>query len=77
MRTLDHPNIIKLYEALYNEEYERLYLILEYCEKGSLLGFIKSKEAEVDTWPSCQARKICHDMASAVYYRKEAPILSS
>lgn len=69
MRMLDHPNIIKFYEALYSEEYERLYLILEFCEKGSLLGFIRSKEAEVDSWP-LDARRICFDMAKAMNYCK-------
>lgn len=38
MRSLDHPNIVKLYEALEAENSKKIYLVLEYCSRGSLLS---------------------------------------
>lgn len=41
MRTLDHPNIIKLYESF--EDEKNIYLILELCEGGELFDRITEK----------------------------------
>jgi len=38
---LDHPNIIRLYEAFPNED--SLIIILEYCPGGSLLDLVRNK----------------------------------
>lgn len=38
LRTITHPNIIRLYEAI--ETDERIYLVLEYCEGGDLGEYI-------------------------------------
>ena len=37
LKKCHHRNIIKLYEILHDEEKEKLYLILEYCPKGTLM----------------------------------------
>ena len=37
LKKCNHKNIIKLYEILYDDEKEKLYLILEYCPKGPLI----------------------------------------
>lgn len=31
MRRLNHKNVVKLFETLYNHEKEKLYLVMEYC----------------------------------------------
>jgi serine/threonine protein kinase len=38
MRSLDHPNIVKLYEALEDEVSQKIYLVMEYCPRGALLS---------------------------------------
>ncbi|CAN8253953.1 unnamed protein product [Cochlearia groenlandica] len=38
LSTIDHPNIIRFYEAI--ETGERIYLVLEYCSGGDLAGYI-------------------------------------
>ncbi|CAK9029116.1 unnamed protein product [Durusdinium trenchii] len=43
MKTLDHPNIIKLFETFEDDEY--LYLVLEYCGGGDVLDRIISDGA--------------------------------
>lgn len=41
MKTLNHENIVKLYDYVYKRD--DLYLILEYCEKGDLGKFLNHK----------------------------------
>ena len=41
MERLNHPNIIKLYEAI--ETDDQVILVLEYIGGGSCHGFLKSK----------------------------------
>jgi serine/threonine protein kinase len=42
MRKLDHPNIIKYFDVIKSEEY--WFIILEYCENGTLDDIIKYNE---------------------------------
>ena len=46
MRKLNHVNILKLYDVI--THHNKLYLILEYCNKGDLLHYIRSKETLYD-----------------------------
>jgi len=41
MKNLDHPNIIKLYEAF--EDSRNVYLVMEVCEGGELFDRIIDK----------------------------------
>ena len=41
MKSLKHPNIVKLYDVIEDEEY--YYLILEYCKLGDLAKFLKER----------------------------------
>lgn len=34
MKKINHPNCLKLYEIIDDEEEDKLYLIIEYCSKG-------------------------------------------
>ncbi|PON78931.1 Serine/threonine protein kinase [Parasponia andersonii] len=38
LSTIDHPNIIRLFEAIETEE--KIYLVLEYCDGGDLAAYI-------------------------------------
>jgi serine/threonine-protein kinase ULK2 len=42
LRTCNNPNIIKLYDI--KKTKNNIYLILEYCNEGDLMQFIKKKE---------------------------------
>ncbi|GLT34244.1 hypothetical protein SLA2020_087690 [Shorea laevis] len=39
LSTINHPNIIRLFEAIQTEE--KIYLVLEYCEGGDLADYIR------------------------------------
>ena len=34
MKKLDHKNVIRLHEVINDEEDDRIYLIMDYAEKG-------------------------------------------
>jgi len=36
LRELDHPNIVKQYETFTDDSNSKLYIVMEYCEKGDL-----------------------------------------
>lgn len=36
LKKIYHPNIVRLIEIIEDEEYKRVYLIMEYCEKGCI-----------------------------------------
>lgn len=38
IRILNHPCIVKLHEALEDESSLKIYLVMDYCSKGSLLS---------------------------------------
>ena len=39
LASLDHPSIIKFYQSFKNQN--KLYLLVEYCQRGSLMDFLK------------------------------------
>ena len=39
LASLDHPSIIKFFQSFKNQN--KLYLLVEYCPKGSLSDFLK------------------------------------
>jgi [calcium/calmodulin-dependent protein kinase] kinase len=39
LKKMNHPNIIRLYEILYSDKNQKIYLILEHCEHGDLIEY--------------------------------------
>jgi serine/threonine-protein kinase ULK/ATG1 len=42
-RSLDHPNIVKVYDVIYNTNENLIYIIMEFCEYGDLQKFQNKK----------------------------------
>jgi len=65
LTTLDHPNVIKLYEAW--ETKKRIFIILEYCDGGDLFDSL----AENDSYSEQDAAHIFRQMLRAIHYCHE------
>jgi serine/threonine protein kinase len=48
MKSLDHPNIAKLYDVIYENHNNKVYIILEYCNGGDLSKYISKKRNKYD-----------------------------
>lgn len=76
---LDHPNIIRMYKYFTDDRY--LYIVLEYCEGGSIKDLIKQKGRirSPALFNYCQqvltALKHCHDLQISHNDLKPANIL--
>jgi calcium-dependent protein kinase len=62
LKTLDHPNVIKLFEIYEDKEY--IYLVQEYLEGGELFEYIVSKEYLDEV----QTARIFKQIISAILY---------
>lgn len=38
-KNLNHPNLVKLFEIIDDEEDEKLHMVMEYCEHGEIMTF--------------------------------------
>ena len=61
LKTLDHPNVIKLYEV-YDDE-RAIYLVMELCSGGELYDYVNSAQ-----YTERQACNIFHSMVKAINY---------
>ncbi len=43
MKELSHPNIVKLYDVIYDYDNNNIYLIIEYCAKGDFNKFLNKR----------------------------------
>lgn len=59
---IDHPNVIRLYD--YFTEDEHMFLVLEFCNGGTLENKIQNGEVI----PYCDKLKICSQIISALKY---------
>ena len=62
MKTLDHPNIIKLFEIY--EDTDSIYLVQEFCAGGELFDYIWENE----TLTEKVAAEIFEQMTQAIVY---------
>ena len=65
LSTLDHPNVIKLYEAW--ETKKQIFIILEYCDGGDLFDSL----AENDSYSENDAAHLFRQMLRAIHYCHE------
>ena len=69
LKTLDHPNIMKLYE--YYEDLENYYLIMELCCGGELF----KKILKLNTFSEREAAYMLHQVLLAISYCHERKIV--
>lgn len=82
LNMMQHENIVKLYEALEDENTQKIYLVLEYCARGALFSevFWKGFDRESSKEPSFHrdntkreiplkiAKKYMFQAAEAIHY---------
>lgn len=68
MKSLDHPNIVKLFETF--EDAEHHYLVMELCEGGTLLDWI----IETGHFSETQVALVMHQLFCAVRFWQELGI---
>lgn len=69
LASLDHPAIIKLFQSFKNQN--KLYLLTEYCTRGSLDGFLKKKV----TLGNALAKHITAEIVLALEYLREMQVV--
>lgn len=65
LKTLDHPNVIKLYESF--EDNENVYLVQEYWNGGELFDYIVEKDHLTEHEAAILFREI---LLSLIYWHK-------
>jgi calcium-dependent protein kinase len=66
LQSLDHPNIIKLYEVCHDKK--NIYLIMEECSGGSLLDrLINSKEKKLTEKKVCEIMKLIFESINHIH----------
>lgn len=74
MKKLKHQNIVKLREVIDDEESDKLYMIMVYCQKGSLLEWDDDSQSFYSPWnnntdiPENLIRKIFRDTVCGLEY---------
>jgi len=74
MKKLKHQNIVKLREVIDDEECDKMYMIMVYCHKGSLLEWDDDVQMFVSPWnnndpiPEVLIRKFFRDMVCGLEY---------
>lgn len=38
MKKINHPNIVKLHEVIEDSEFNKLYIVMEFMQRGSILS---------------------------------------
>jgi serine/threonine protein kinase len=69
MKKLQHPNIVHLYEVIDDEEDDKLYLVLEYVEGGTVMPSVALKGAS-QPLPEAVSRKYFRALLFGIEYCK-------
>ena len=48
LRELNHPHIVRYYDRIIDKQAAKIYIIMEYCEKGDLAQIIKGCRQQKD-----------------------------
>lgn len=74
MKKLKHQNIVKLHEVIDDQEHDKLYMVMVYCQKGSLLEWDEETESFYSPWNDNEeieeaiVRKILRDTVCGLEY---------
>lgn len=75
LTTLSHPNVIKLYEVIDDRRVDKVYLILEYLQRGDLMRIVESDHGPFKD--DVQLRGIVSQVMLGLHYLHENNILQN
>lgn len=70
MKNLNHPNIINLYNVIFDAKYNNIYLVLDYHQNGDLAKFLNKRPLK-----EIYAQKYLKQLASGLEYLLENNII--
>jgi serine/threonine protein kinase len=74
---LRHPNIIQFREAVFAQEKERIFIILEYCARGSLLNILNARITVPDEEWHLEVQGYFAQMVEALSFSTPPPTQST
>ena len=78
LRELKNPNIVKYYDRIIDKKNQKIYIIMEYCEKGDLNQLIKRLKKKKEYIKEVKIWEIFFQILLAIHYchnHKEGKIL--
>ncbi len=67
LKDLNHPNIVKYYDRIVDKENLRIYIIMEFCEKGDLGMLVKKLKREKQLLPEDKIWRMLSQITSALF----------
>ena len=75
MKKLNHANLIKLKEVLFDKKKKKYYMIMDYCSKGSIMDYDEESDSYIYPWKEdkdpftdSQLEKIINNSVQGLYY---------
>ncbi|OMJ92467.1 hypothetical protein SteCoe_4809 [Stentor coeruleus] len=79
MKKLTHQNVLKLYEIIEDENIDKAYMVMDYCEKGPIMEWNSKSHKFFFPWTSeiteYQLRKIFRDIVCGLEYLHSLKII--
>lgn len=58
LRELKHPNIVRYYDRIIDKKQSKIYIVMEFCEKGDMAALIKQCKKKREHVPEELAWKV-------------------
>lgn len=74
LKTLNHPNVIKLYEVIDDDPGDKLYLVMDYAERGQIMEYdmatkkFKPKSEDKHLFNEQEIQGLAKDLILALEY---------
>lgn len=67
LRELHHPHIVRYYDRIIDKEQTKIFIVMEYCERGDMAQLIKKLKRDKEFVPEDKVWKVIAQVTSALY----------